>query len=325
MAGFTRNFLEKILIAFPLVLETHCFSWRATCSAPPPSPARSFQNSPGIIWWGADTLCTAYTFISDVDFTVLCWEAFCFHRTSSKNTHEIRLSGRLHETQMIHLVFNSKSTTKQNRASVAADLRSAAYSAVFHIVVFKNIFLGKGRYSPPLEVRANTWPTLYQYLRFQGRWALSRWRWGSGMSVLLQRSLGCWMLWNKGEIQDKGVGTLVSQCTRTNTFAKCVFSRVYTFVQLIFSFWPREHESLAWISQILGSSFASAARTLASWPIKVCGRGEVINLPHCVLALEGQLARGSKQVTDEVLTLPSLLLCYLSHNPGHFTGSGGNV
>lgn len=52
---------------------------------------------------------------------------------------------------MIHLVFNSKSTTKQNRASVAADLRSAAYSAVFHIVVFKNIFLGKGRYSPPLE------------------------------------------------------------------------------------------------------------------------------------------------------------------------------
>lgn len=39
------------------------------------------------------TLKVPYTFISDVDIRVLCWDAFCFHRTSSKNTTKLGCQG----------------------------------------------------------------------------------------------------------------------------------------------------------------------------------------------------------------------------------------
>lgn len=73
--------------------ESNCFSLylfqRAICSA----PRRSFCCSPRIVWWGANTLIVPYTFISDVYLRVLGWDAFCFHRTSSKNTTKLGCQG----------------------------------------------------------------------------------------------------------------------------------------------------------------------------------------------------------------------------------------
>lgn len=79
-------------------------------------------------------------------------------------------------------------------------------SATF--TIFKNIFPGKGHNSQLFTETAHgvkgaqagdrARVKSYPYLHFQERWALSRWRWGSGTSAPRRRSPGCWRLQNRG-------------------------------------------------------------------------------------------------------------------------------
>ena len=92
--GFIRKIiLERQLLLLSLEWIKLLFSYLYSRELSAVPSGRSFCSSPGLVWWGASTPYISHTFISDVYVRVVCWDAFCFHRISSKNTTKLSCQG----------------------------------------------------------------------------------------------------------------------------------------------------------------------------------------------------------------------------------------
>ena len=149
-------------------------------------PGRSFHSSPWVVWWGANTLYVPYTFISDVDLRVLRWDAFCFHRTFSKNTTKLGCQGDYMKPKWYtwYLILKAR-PSKNSVCSCNFKICCTVFLLSATFKIFKNMFPGKGHNSQLLEevtpgvkhTQAGTFLgtcQFAQYLHFQERWALSR-------------------------------------------------------------------------------------------------------------------------------------------------------